>query len=169
MANHWEVLRGKEIVAAITPEMLMEAAYDYFKFNDDNPLTRRKTITTGKLAGTKMEEEYPRPYSVKAFCLHTGITEEYIQSIRQSQDKENDYYLVITRILYIIYVQNSEYATVGVYNPIFTARMLNLGSDEAPTGSVKIEIIGDNLRLSNSENEILEKLELENANMKIVE
>lgn len=169
MENHWEIVKKAGMVAANTPEQLFEQSCEYFKWCDEHPIKTKKRFNAGKKAGEAYDDETPRPYNLKALCLHTGLTEEYIRDIRNTKDLESDYYHVVSRILYIIYVQNYELAVVGVFNPIMVGRMLNLGVDDTPAGNVKVEIIGNGIPLSNTENEVLEKLELENDNGRIVE
>jgi hypothetical protein len=64
--------------------------------------------------------------------------------------------------MYIIYVQNLEHAVAGEFNSILISKILNMDKGEQESGSVKVSIISGLPSLSNSESEILEKLELEN-------
>lgn len=161
MGNHWEVVHKGDMDAS-TAEKLWLCAVNYFIWCDKNPIVNTKTIMTGKEAGRHVDEKSVRPYNVKAMCLHCGLSEEWIRDTRQSKDKGSEWYIVVSKILYIIAVQNQEMATVGAYNAIFISRLLNMDRDELPTSAVKIEIIGGTPTLSKSENDILEKLELEN-------
>ncbi|WP_434127569.1 hypothetical protein, partial [Enterococcus faecium] len=75
------------------------------------------------------------------------------------------YYIVVSKILYVIYVQAYEMAQVGVFNPIFTSKVLGMDKDSEPTGAITVNIVRDNLppqvptpTLAYSENEVLEKL-----------
>jgi len=161
MSSHWEVVDKGLTVVSNTPESLWKNACAYFKWCDENPITAKRTITSGKDSGKRVDIEESRPYSIKGLCLHCGIFEEYIRDIRSSKDNTSMYYIVVSKILYIIYIQNLENATVGIFNPIFVSKVLNMEKDDTPTGSIKIEIVGGLPELSKSENEILEKLELE--------
>jgi len=168
MEHHWQIVKAGT-TAANTPQELMEQAFQYFKWCDEHPIKASKRFSSGKKAGEKYDEETARPYNLKAFCLHAGITEEYIRDIRMTHDQTSDYYHVISRIIYIIFTQNYELAVSGIYNPIFTAKVLNVGSDDAPQAPVRIEIVGGEIPLSKTENEVLEKLELENQGGRIIE
>ena len=163
--QHWEVLNSGAVVVSNTPEDLWLNAIKYFKWCSDNPIVRKRTLVSGKEAGKLVKEEQERPYSIKALCLHCGITEEYIRDIRSSEDKSNVYYQVVSKVLYLIYTQNLENATVGIYNPIFVSKVLNMEKDDIPTKGITIEIMGGLPELSTSENEILKKLEDENPGM----
>lgn len=167
--SHWSVLNAGKIVVSDSPQSLWEKAVEYFKWCDANPIIRKITLSAGKNAGKRVNEEFQRPYTIKALCIHCGILEEYLRDIRQSKDESSDYYNVVTKILYIIYTQNAELAIVGIYNPIFTAKLLNIEKDEVPTKSARVEIINSKYGergLANSETEVLEKLESESLIIK---
>ncbi len=165
----WRIVHNNRNVTSNTAEQLWENAVRYFQWNDANPRTKKVTLTSGKEAGTKVTVENRRPYSVKALCLHCNIDEDYIKDIRSSANKNDEYYVVVTKILYIIYTDNLEGAMLDEYNPIFTAKVLNM-EKEADNGSGNITInhvVAQPLdgkripELSDSENAVLEKLELE--------
>lgn len=160
--NHWDIVNQNRNVISSTALSLWENAVMYFNWSKDNPIKNKRTITSGKEVGRIVVTEDTRPLSVKALCLHCNISEEWLRSIRQTKDKESEYYIVVSKILAIIYTQNLEMATIGVFNPIFTAKVLGMEKDETPNSSIKISIVGGLPELSKSENEILEKLELEN-------
>lgn len=162
--QHWEIVNSGQNIVSDTPQRLWANSCMYFKWCDDNPITVRQTLMSGKEAGKKVEIEETRPYSIKALCLHCNITEDYLRDVRGSKDKNNEYFLVVSKILYIIYSQNLEYAITGIFNPIFTAKVLNLEKEDKDAGgSITVNIVSQGIpELSNSENEILEKLELEN-------
>ena len=160
--SHWEILSRGQVVVSNTPEQLWENAVSYFKWCEENPIKNKKSIASGAKAGTTMTETMTRPFTVKALCLHCGILEDYIRTIRQTKDKTSLYYNVMTKILYIIYIQNQELATVGVFNPIFTAKILNIDTEERSTTPIKIEIVQGLPVLSESENEVLSNIENEN-------
>ena len=161
--GHWEV----ELRMSSTPEELWKNAVDYFKWCDKNPITPKKTVMTGKEAGKQVDVQLIRPYTVKALCLHCGITEEYLKDMRDAP-KDSVAYLVVSRILMNIWVQNAEMAMVGEFNPVFTAKMLNIDTEDNGPQKVVIEYIGDLPQLSNSENEILGNVDLKNGNLEIV-
>ena len=163
MKQHWQKINEKAITISDTPEDLWRRACEYFQWCDENPIATKEAIKSGKMTGSTVVQEYARPYSIKGLCLHCGITEEYIRDIRYANDKESPFYIVISKILYLIHTQLLEYATVGVFNPIFTAKILNVDKEEVPASSVRVEIVGGLPELSTSENEILEKMEIENG------
>lgn len=165
MANHWEIVTlGGNGVVTDTPEGLWKSACMYFSWCDSNPIVSKSKVRVGKDAGKDVSTDVQRPYTIKGLCLHCNLVEEYIRDVRQSKDKKSLWYVVMSKILYIIYVQNEELATVGVFNPIFTAKRLNMETDDVPTGAIKIEITQGLPEISTSEIQILEKLEFEKGN-----
>lgn len=165
MESHWEIVNSGMTVVSSSPEGLWQSACGYFAWCDSNPIKVKGTVKNGKEAGRTYVEEHPRPYTIKGLCLHCGISEEWIRDMRQTKDKESLYYIVISKILYVVYVQIAEYATVGVFNPIFSSKMLNMEKDDIPTSSVKVEVVTGLPELAENENDILEKLELENPDI----
>ncbi len=161
--EHWELINNGSVVVSVDAEGLWRNAAAYFQWCDEHPIVSSKTLLSGKEAGKKVNTEQPRPYSVKALCLHCGLLEEHLRDIRATKDKSSQYYIVVSRILYIIYTQNLEHGITGTYNPVMVSRVLNLEKDDTPTSAIKIEVVGGLPELSKSENEILEKLESEIA------
>lgn len=162
MANeHWKLLLYGRIQTPDSPEKLLELCLQYFQWCDNNGIQMSKQIQTGKKAGDQASVVVPRPYHIKALCLHCGISEEYIKDILNTKDRSSMYYIVIQRIMYIIYSQNLELATVGVYNAGLTIKLLGIDKEEQQTSNITVNIAQGLPPLSNSENDILEKLDFE--------
>lgn len=165
--EHWKVLTGRKIVVSNTAEGLLKNACDYFAWCDDNPIKNNVTAMSGKEFGRVVETSQRRLYSVKGLCLHCGILEEYLRDMRQLKDKDSEWYRAVTAIYYIIYTQNLENAAVEVFNPVFVSKILGMEKEEVATGAITVRVVnaladGSPIpALSNSENEILEKLEFE--------
>jgi hypothetical protein len=157
----WELIGKSKQTGVMDAQTLWSGAMEYFKWADEHPIILSKTITSGKEAGKAVEESKVRPYSIKALCIYLGLTQEYLKDVRLNSDKDSDFYLAIERILLIVFVQNSEMATIGEFNPVFTAKLLNIDSPDEGPKKITIEYVGDLPKLSNSESEILEKLDLE--------
>lgn len=161
LLSHWEMVDAGLMKEIKTPEDIWHNAKTYFKWCDETPITQKKPVMVGKEAGKSVTVETIRPYSIKALCLHCGIDEEYIKDIRASKAKDSLWYIVISKILYIIYVQNYELAQVDVFNAGFTAKVLSLDKEDTPNQAIQVTVVQGLPSISNSENEILEKLELE--------
>ena len=156
-----EDLWDKESLESVTAQQLWENALEYFRWNQSNPITFKKTVMSGKQAGDKVEIEAPRMLSVKALCLYCGLLEEYLQDIWQSRDRTSEYYIVATRILHHIHVQNMEYAALDIFNPILVSKLHKIETEEVPTGSIKVEFVRNLPALATTEIEVLEKLDAE--------
>lgn len=165
MASHWEKI-GSGMMSPGTPEELWQSACDYFAWCDRNDIKTSKTVTGGRGA-SEVDEKHHRPYTVRGLCIHCGINEDYIKDIKSTKERNSAWYLVMERILYIIHTQNTEMAMVGAYNAIFTSKILGMEKEE-DSGPTEIRIIHEqNLpNLSNSELEILQKIDSENELVK---
>ena len=166
--SHWQMVHNNRHIVSNTPEQLWDNAVKYFQWCDEHPIITKMPLTSGKEAGMQIKKEQPRQYNIKALCLHCNITEDYITSIRAARDTDSEYYHVVSKILYIIYAQNLEYAVVDVFNPILVSKMLNLEKEETPQIGTTVRVIhedpttGNRIpELSETENQLLEKLELE--------
>lgn len=166
--QHWQVVNESRDIVNNSAIEVWNNAIRYFKWSDDNPVITKETIKVGKGAGNQVNNEQIRPYSIKALCLHCNFAEEWLADIRNMKDPNSDWYIVVSKIIYIIYVQNYEMGMLNNYNSIFASKALNIDKEDKPIKSISVNIISDGIpSLSNSENEILEKLELENAKAEI--
>lgn len=161
MNEHWRVIAAGGIVIALTPEQLWANAVKYFEWCENNPITAKKTMQTGKTQGQKMEMEYKRPYTIEAFCLQSGITKRFFEDIKGMYGVDSPWYHVAEKILSVIYTQNLEGAIVDLFNPIVISKILNLDKPSDDTlRTIRVEVVdtrkGD---LATSENEILKNLD----------
>lgn len=157
--QHWEVIAE----SFTTAEGLWQKACNFFMWCDLNPIEINRTLASGKGAGTPVKTKQIRPYTIKGLCIHLGIDEEYLKDLCETKDKSDLYYIVASRIKYVIYVQNQEMAMIGEFNPIFTSKVLAMDRNETPNKKIVVELVQGVPPLSNSENEVLEKLDLENT------
>lgn len=103
-----------------TPELLLEAAHEYFQWCDENPWISEKT---GYNSNGAYSEEKPtaRPYSLGGFALYVGASESWLKEFRKTADK--DFLAVISEIDTVIRTQQVEGATVGAFNANIVARI----------------------------------------------
>lgn len=160
-ANHWEIVLNSANIVSDTPQKLFENGINYLKWCDENPIVLSRTLLSGKEAGKKVDIEKVRPYSIKGLCLHCNITEEYLIDVRNFKDKSNDYYVVVTKLMYLIYVHNLEHGMVDEFNSILTGKVLSIDVQEVPTSGVKVEVVNGLPELYDSEIQVLEKLDME--------
>jgi len=157
--DHWKVISAGGVQISTTPEQLWEQAVSYFKWCTDNPIKPKKTLTSGKEAGKQVEMVVARPFTIEGMCLHCGINRRYITEIEATHGKDSKWYMVMEKILMVIYTQNLEGGLADLYNPIMVSKVLKLDApQENNTGTVKVEIVHSEAKLANSENEVLRKL-----------
>ena len=114
-----------------TPDLLLEAASEYFQWCDDNPWIKKEAVKSGDMAGMIIDVPTQRPYTMQGICsyLDCGVNyfNQFEDSILKKEDSlSKDFSLVITRIREAIYQQKFEGATVGAFNANIIARDLGL-------------------------------------------
>jgi len=160
--QQWEIVGFGKRNSSPTVEQLVTDAKAYFKWCDENPIKSKQTLKSGKTQGSKIDIEYKRPYSIKGLCLHCGISERYINDIRETYQPDSEYYLAMEQILMVIYTNNLEGAIVDLYNPIMVSKVLNMEApQENNNNRIVVEVINSNDKLENSESEVLKKLSSE--------
>lgn len=118
-----------------TPELLWEAACEYFEWCDENPL-QEETIQKIKVngEGEKIQRENLnklRPYTLHGLCLYLDCNTVYFNHFKKAlKDKTDeiskDFSKVVTRIEETIYNQKFEGASAGFFNANIIARDLGL-------------------------------------------
>lgn len=135
-SNRWWELRskhGRDKLFA-SPDLMLEAAKEYFKWCDDNPEYEYKpmVVSIGGNAGSSVEMvKVPKkqPYSLMGLCLYLGVSSAYFRQFKLEQkDKpENrDFLSVITIIEQAIYKQQYDGAASGFFNANIISRALGL-------------------------------------------
>ena len=114
-----------------TPELLWEAACEYFQWCDDNPWMKREAIKSGDRAGVIISIPTERPYTLQGLTsyLHTnkGYFDDFEKSLKDKTDEiSKDFSVIVTRIREIIYQQKFEGAAIGAFNANIIARDLGL-------------------------------------------
>lgn len=119
-----------------TPELLAEAAAEYFQWCEENP---EYESVVQKIKVDKFREEIKlvpnpkrRPYTLSGLCLYLDVNTAYFNDFERSlkeQEKtqiNKDFSTVITRIREAIYTQKFEGAASGFFNANIIARDLGL-------------------------------------------
>lgn len=124
-----------------TPELMWEAACEYFDWVDNNPWLKHEAIKSGELAGTTMTIETQRPYTLHALCLYLDCSSSYFRSFKSTlKEKDQDFLTVINKIEETIYNQKYEGASVGAFNANIIARDLGLADKKEVENSGNIII-----------------------------
>lgn len=118
----------------VTPQLLWEAACEYFEYCDKNPwrVTKSKKGVKGKET-----EETPTqcPYTLTGFLSYCDTSDSYWRKFKESANE--DFFTVITRIENIIKSQQLEGAMVGAFNANIVARINGLAEKQELSGEVK--------------------------------
>lgn len=159
MNEHWEVINAGSVKVSNTPEELWENAIAYLTWCKENPITFKRTLTSGKEAGKQVEIEAPRALHMTALCLHCGISVEYFNDLLMSKDGSL-YSIVASRIDAVMQSYNLEMAIVEVFNPIIVSKMIDFGASKADNNKpISVTILEGTPKLANSESEIIKQLE----------
>lgn len=115
-----------------TPDMLWEAACEYFEACDENQLM--EIDFRGKDA-TEVSLPKMRAYTWAGLEVFCDITDEGLRSYK-SKPEYKDFYGVITRIEKIMYNQKFTGAAAGFLNPNIIAR--DLGLKESTSADISL-------------------------------
>lgn len=143
----WEMRskHGRDRIFA-TPELLWDAACEYFKFCEDNPFHKAeaKTVNIGDYQSEIQIAKLPvmRPFTIQGLCLFLDVNtvwfREFEESLRLKEDQvSKDFSIICTRIREIIFDQKFSGAAAGFFNANLISR--DLGLQE----SVKSEIVAN--------------------------
>lgn len=144
--KYWKLRskHGRDILFE-TPEVLWEAACEYFNWCDRNPWNKNEAIKSGDNAGKIIKVPTQRPYSLSGLCIYLNCNQGYFNDFKKNDERcTEDFSVIITRVEEIIETQQFEGATVGVFNANIIARKLGLVDKQdvdmkaAVTGSMPI-------------------------------
>lgn len=111
-----------------TPELLWEAAAEYFQWCDDHPL--QSTEYLGKDAKRVIVPKM-RAYTLTGLALYVNASESFWREFRKNPNLSHDYLSVITRIEDIIRTQKFEGAAAGLLKENIISRELGLKDSAA--------------------------------------
>lgn len=118
-----------------TPELMWEAACEYFQWCEDNPFykSEAKVVNGGyKEPGSVEIAELPylRPFTLQGLCLYMDCNTVYFNHFETQLRKEDPHYegfmQILTRIRETIYNQKFSGAASGFFNANIIARDLGL-------------------------------------------
>lgn len=127
--NFWErrSKHGRDKIFK-TPEILWEAACEYFIDTLENPLTEIDYV--GKDANP-VTRKYIPPFTIHGLCIFLDVNTAYFRHFKSSIEGKTDqlskdFSTVIIRIEDVMSKQKFDGATVGLYNANIIARDLGL-------------------------------------------
>ena len=116
---------GRDLLFA-TPELLWEAACEYFNWCDAHPWYKVEAIKSGDMAGELMKVPTVRPYSLSGLAYYVGASESWWRNFKINKNLSDDILTVITQIETVIDTQQFEGGAVGAFNQNIIARKLGL-------------------------------------------
>ena len=155
-ASHWQRLADGAVVTPETPEQFWAAAVNYFSWCDNNPLgTRETSYGAGGNVKSIYKREYARPYTLTGLCIHCGVTEKWINEIRNNMTQESLWYQVIEKVIFVIYTQNVEYSIVGMFDKNLSQKQIDALKPDNQETPIRIEVKGSkSMKIATSENEV---------------
>lgn len=128
-----------------TPELLWEAACEYFQWCEDNPLIAQeaKTVNIGDYMSEIQMADIPkmRAFTIQGLCIyldcHSTYFNEFAEALKGKEDQmSRDFSQVVTRIREVIYHQKFTGAAAGFLNANIIARDLGLAEKQHNTISL---------------------------------
>lgn len=112
-----------------TPDMLWDAACEYFKWCEENPLIEIDYRGSNPPVEVKLPKM--RAFTLEGICFYLNTNRTYFNdfedALKDKKDQESkDFSDVITRIREVIYRQKFEGSAAGFLNPNIIARDLGL-------------------------------------------
>lgn len=112
-----------------TPNLLWEAACEYFQWCNDNPLI--EIDYRGSNPPVEVKLPRMRAMTLEGLCFYLHVNKTYFNdfddSLKNKSDKESkDFSEILTRIREVIYRQKFEGASAGILNANIIARDLGL-------------------------------------------
>lgn len=112
-----------------TPELLWDAAIEYFEWCDENPLKEEKLFHyQGDISKESVNKL--RAYTITALCLYLDCSTEYFRHFETNNKDNKDFMPIITRIRETIYSQKFTGAAAELLNPNIIARDLGLSDKQ---------------------------------------
>jgi len=130
-----------------TPELLWEAACEYFAWCEDNPFMESKamSVSQGMNQGSDVEIiEIPvkRPFTLHGICLFFGVSTAYLRAFKsQERAGKEDFLTVIAQIEETIYNQKFSGAAAGFFNANIISRDLGLADKSQITHDIQKGIL----------------------------
>lgn len=109
-----------------TPELMLEAAMEYFEWCDANPWLSEELGESDKGSFSKTKPTQ-RPYTLSGLCIYLGCSENYFRNFESNNTIDIDNFMaVIETIKDIIKTQQYEGAIVGAFKENIIARLQGL-------------------------------------------
>jgi hypothetical protein len=109
---------------------MWEAACEYFQWCEENPLVAEDFVGSGPMAGTIVNLNKMRPFTMHGLCSYLDCSTAYFRAFKSTMDPDakhyKDFLTVLTRIEETVYNQKFTGAAAGFLNANIIARDLGL-------------------------------------------
>ncbi len=113
-----------------SPELLWEAACEYFEWAEKNTLKETKAFAYQGVISTKQLPKM-RAMTLSQLCFYLGCSESYFRSFKSTlKEKDKDFLTVINEIETVIYNQKFQGAAAGLLDSNIIARDLGLRDNQ---------------------------------------
>lgn len=124
-----------------TPQLLLEAAYEYFEAVDERPII--KVDFKGGMA-KRVEIPLQAPYTIQGLCVYLDCGVEYFRYFKKSlvdndDPQKSDFLRVVAHIEEVIYNQKFAGASAGIFSSNIIARDLGLADKQDIDTKVAIQ------------------------------
>lgn len=141
----WELRskHGRDKLFA-TPQLLWEAAVEYFEYCEGNPLKEEKVFNyQGDIVRADIAKM--RAMTLSGLCFYLKCNEGYFRTFKsQLPEGEEDFNSVISEIEAVIYNQKFQGAAADLLNANIIARDLGLSDkSEIQTNVIKVNVLDD--------------------------
>lgn len=133
-----------------TPELLWDAACEYFDWCESNPLmesvVQKRKISRDEEVIELIPNPKKRPFTLLGLCSYLDCNSVYFNQFEAELSKKNnktnkEFSKVVTRIRETIYNQKFEGAASGFFNANIIARDLGLADKKELEGNLSSELI----------------------------
>lgn len=131
-----------------TPELLWNAACEYFEWCESNPLKETKAFAyQGEITTTELPKM--RAMTLSQLCFYLKCSESYFRTFKSIiKDEDKDFLTVINEIESVIYNQKFQGASADLLNANIIARDLGLKDRSETDVTTKGESINKDVDLS---------------------
>ncbi len=123
-----------------TPQLLWEAACEYFQWVQDNPLYETKVFNYQGII-TSTEVPVMRAMTMRGLCFFLNCNEAYFRNFKSANKDEHEFLEVIENIKTVIYQQKFEGAAGNLLNANIIARELGLADKKEVTGKTFMDLM----------------------------
>lgn len=114
-----------------TPELMWDAACEYFQWCNDNPLIENKVINSSKEGVIDHPVPKMRAYTMTGLCLYLDCSESYFREFKSNlkpdeSDLDKDFLTIVARIEAVVFDNQLTGGMAELLSPNLVARSLGI-------------------------------------------